>query len=138
MDSNHKVEDFLEHYGVKGMKWGVRKGKIRTTRKINTKGYSKDAKVATAIRVKGKSNPAKVKSLTNQEIETFLKRVNLESRFVDMTPGPGKRALNVVKSLLGVGTTMNQAAKFAESPSGQAIRSGFEKGKKKKPEAPAA
>lgn len=43
------VEDFLEHYGVKGMKWGVKRGivksgKERTSREDKVRAKRKDAK----------------------------------------------------------------------------------------------
>ena len=116
-----KVDDFLEHYGVKGMRWGTRRGRRGTS------GYSKDAKTAVGIRRKAKTSPVKVKALSNQEIETYLRRVSLEARYSDVHPRIGRRALNTVKSILGVGRTVNEAAKFAASPAGQAVRSGLEK-----------
>jgi hypothetical protein len=120
------VDEFLAHYGVKGMKWGVRK-----KRKLRDSDLSDDARTAMEIRRTAKQSPAKVKSLSNQDIEIFLKRVNLEKRFVDATPGPGKRALNMVKNLLGTGKTMNDVNSFINSPSGQALKKGYEKGKGK-------
>jgi hypothetical protein len=120
------VDNFLEHYGVKGMRWGV-----RAKSKNPTKGYSRDAKTAVNIRKKSKTSPVKVKALSNKEIETFLTRVSLESRFTQATPGRGKRALNVVKDLLGTGRTVNEVAAFANTPTGKQIRNGFEKPKQK-------
>jgi len=120
------VDEFLEHHGVKGMKWGVRRSKVP-----NTKGYSKDAKRATAIRTKAKTSPVKVKALTNEEINTFLNRVSLEARFAQATPSKKTQVMASIRGLLGVGRTMNEDAKFADSPSGQAIRTGIEKSRAK-------
>lgn len=117
------VDDFLEHYGVKGMRWGVR---TRSGGK-GTKGYSKDAKAAVRVRNKAKTSDVKVKALSNREIEDFLKRVSLESRFREATPGPGKRAMNTVRTILGVGKTMNEVASFSNTPTGKQLRSSFEK-----------
>lgn len=130
-------DEFLAHYGIKGQKWGVRKRRNESARakifgnkgKPSTKGFSKDAKVATNIRQKAKSNPVKVKALSNQEIQTFLTRVNLESRFVEATPGPGARAMKAVKSILGIQSTVSQAA---NSPAAQAVKTGLDKKMKKK------
>lgn len=119
--------EFLEHYGKRGMKWGHRQA---TT---GTKGFSKDAKRVSSIHKKAKKSPVKVKSLSNEEINTFLHRVSLESRFHQATPSRGQKALKTIKTLLGVGTTVNQVASFSNSPSGKAIRSGLEKKTKAAP-----
>lgn len=124
------VEDFLEHHGVKGMKWGVRTRSGRNP----TKGYSKDAKRAHTIRTKSKTNPAHVKSLSNDEISTFLKRVNLEVQFNQATPSVARRGLNAVKNILGYGKTVNEVATFTNSPSGKAIKDGLNKRRSQKSE----
>jgi hypothetical protein len=36
------VEDFLEHYGVQGMKWGIRKDKFLRNRELNKASRAKD------------------------------------------------------------------------------------------------
>lgn len=63
--------DFLQHFGVKGMKWGVhRKPKIPA---------SSDAQKALDIRQKAKRG--KPKALTNAELQTAINRMNLEQQF---------------------------------------------------------
>jgi len=120
---SENLSDFLEHYGVKGMRWGVRrKGGVK-----KLSGYSRDAKTAAQIHKKAKTSKVKVKALSNNEINTFLNRVNLESRFNQATPSKSKRVLNTVKSLLGTGKTVNEAIAFSNSPSGQAIQKGLKK-----------
>lgn len=123
------VDEFLEHYGVKGMKWGVRTRRGSGKRVNPTAGYSRDAKRAAAIRRKAKNSPVKVKTLSNEEINTFLNRVNLESRFSAATPTASRRALNTVKSLLGVGKTMNEVAAFSNTQTGKTIQAGLKKKK---------
>ena len=123
-----EVEEFLSHYGKKGMKWGVRKGRSKTP---GTRGYSKDAKTSVRIHRKAKASPVKVKALSNKEIEIFLKRVNLETRYREVTPSTSKKVMRVVKDLLGMGKTVNEAFAFSNSPSGKAIQTSL----KKKPKA---
>jgi hypothetical protein len=65
------VEDILAHFGVKGMKWGVhRKSPVPA---------SKDAQRSLDVRKKAKTG--KVKSLTNEELQLAINRMNLEQQF---------------------------------------------------------
>lgn len=96
-----QVDTVLEHYGTKGMKWGVRKrrsssdvsGKgeqktkevfIKDTSKgIKTRGGHKlpastDALLAAAA--KQKASKSGIKSLSNNELKALINRMNLESQ----------------------------------------------------------
>lgn len=71
VDRMNDVDNFLAHFGVKGMKWGVhRKNRLPA---------SKDAQVSLDIRAKAKSN--KVKSLSNAELQAAINRMGLEQQF---------------------------------------------------------
>ena len=72
MDNNE-----LKHYGVLGMKWGIRKDRSSSAarRKAKTRGWSKDAKEV--HRIKGK----KVSALTNAELKKANERMNLERNY---------------------------------------------------------
>lgn len=64
-----QAEDFLQHFGVKGMKWGVRR----------SVPASSDAQKSLDVRAKAKSG--KVKSLSNAELQLAINRMNLEQQF---------------------------------------------------------
>lgn len=76
MDNNE-----LKHYGVLGMKWGIRKdrgtsaSRRRAKEKAKTKGWSKDAKEVHRIKSK------KIPTLTNKELKAANERINLESKY---------------------------------------------------------
>jgi hypothetical protein len=67
------VDTFLAHYGVKGMRWGVRGGKTPK------ESPSKDSAAATALRNRAKVS--KVKALSNTELQQAINRMNLEQQF---------------------------------------------------------
>lgn len=118
-------ENFLEHYGKKGMKWGVRKSKS------GTKKVSIDAKRKLTITDKAKTHG--INALTNKELKDYNNRLNLEQQFSRMQPKSATQiGLSVVKQILGVGNTVNQAVAFANSPAGKAIQENISKASRKK------
>lgn len=63
--------DFLAHYGVKGMKWGVR-------RKSAVPASSDAARKAT---VKEAVKKGGVKAVSNKDLQDAINRMNLEQQF---------------------------------------------------------
>lgn len=61
-----RYDDYLAHYGIKGMKWGVRK----------KRNESSDAKAASATKRKAKKHGSE--SLSNKELKTLQDRRSLE------------------------------------------------------------
>ena len=112
------ADDFISHYGKKGMKWGVRK-----SRGSNKVGASKDAKRAGTTLKKAKKSS--VKSLTNKEIKDLTTRIELERKYSSLNPSKVKKGHNAVKGVLAVGATVNTAVAFANSPAGRALRMKF-------------
>jgi hypothetical protein len=100
------VETFLEHYGTKGMKWGVRK----------KRSASDDAKAA--ARHRGK----KPSELSNDELRKLNERLNLEQNYSRMNPSRVQRGQRAATQILAVGGTVNAAIAFSRSPAGQALR----------------
>lgn len=65
------TDDFLEHYGVKGMKWGVRR---------RSRGEASDDSKRTDT-VRDKAKKGGVKTLSNAELQAAINRMNLEQQF---------------------------------------------------------
>lgn len=65
------AEDVLAHFGVKGMKWGVRRRPKAAP--------SKDAQASLDVRAKVKTG--KIKSVSNSELQLAINRMNLEQQF---------------------------------------------------------
>lgn len=98
------VEDFLAQAGVKGMKWGRRKGNTPTLR------TSKDYKTAAKIRKK------KVSEMSNEDLKTLTKRIQLEKSYKDLTPNKFTKGQKHVTALLGVVGTVSTIASLPNTP----------------------
>ena len=73
--------DSLEHYGVKGMKWGIRKdrsSKSSGTKKKSSRSEARTKKKRAAAATKAASNP---KNMTNEELRRRNERMRLEQEY---------------------------------------------------------
>lgn len=92
-------ENFLEHYGVKGMKWGVRKsrrGKIHTSNETDptdgkTKPHIVNRKTGRytpvskdhldTVAVKKHAGEFSLAAVSNKDLQTAITRLNLEANY---------------------------------------------------------
>lgn len=73
------MDDYIAHYGIKGMRWGVR----RTPEQL------------------GHTEPKKsIKDMTDEELRKKVSRAELESRYISLTQ---KKSQSTVKKLLKEG-----------------------------------
>jgi hypothetical protein len=110
------MNSFLAHYGIKGMRWGVR----RTDAQLHA-GTSEDAIRANEIRAKVHSQG--LSSLSNQEMQHLVQRMNLEQQYSRITYQPSKiaRGKAQVDTMLQTANTVNSVIKFVKSPAGQLL-----------------
>jgi len=103
------VAAFFEHSGVKGMKWGVIT-KVRassaeksTARKVNR---ANSRALAKAGRNEHRSAAnAKIHKMTTQELETAIKRIELERKYSTLTEPAKAQGKRTIRKLLGnIGT----------------------------------
>ena len=71
------MNDTLEHFGVKGMKWGKRRAKARMAKKARKKAEKQSKKTDEEWNVKYK----KRSDMTDDEISAATKRLRLENEF---------------------------------------------------------
>lgn len=89
------LDTVLAHFGVKGMKWGVRNKKRKPSHPD-----SSDHTSAQTIKAKGKAGGTR--ALSNKEIQDYMTRLNLEKQFKSTTPR-GKVSTFLSQLLGGVG-----------------------------------
>ena len=114
------LDETLAHFGVKGMKWGVRRMRRPS---FSSDSSSDDARRAEAAKKKVKTSGTK--SLTNKELQDLVTRMNLEQQFDKLKPpSPGAKTAKFAAKfisdfLLGVGK--QQASKLANDYAAQKI-----------------
>jgi len=117
-----EVNDFLQHYGTKGMKWGVRKADNSSGSSSSTPASS-DANLASATQTK--INTGGVKTVSNQELQHLVNRLNLEKQYSQLqatNKSDIQRGHKVVKDILQAGKTIEDVRKFMNSPTGKILK----------------
>lgn len=106
------VKDFLAHFGIKGMKWGVR-------RSANQATDSEDHIRATGLRKK--SRFGKTRRLSNEELRVVIERMNLEQQYSNLRKQKSGSGAKIAKELL-VNFGKEQARKALTDAGANAIK----------------
>ena len=126
-----EVESFLQHYGTKGMRWGVRKDRS-TGRRVGspTAGTSKARRPPTTKPGTKKSPPKKPYEFSDDELNALIKRMELEKRYSTLKAerrlAEMSKGERFVKTKLGP-RAANVGWKLAEGAATAAGKAAFEK-----------
>lgn len=129
MDSTAAIESILEHHGVKGMRWGVRREKSSSVtvsdkrKRVKTRGghglpAHSDAVRARKIGQRGRSSG--LKALSNEELNEFSKRLTLEQNVKRLQYQDAPLAKKFVLTLVGK-TGQQQAQEVANQQASKAV-----------------
>lgn len=98
------AEEYLAHYGVLGMKWGVRKdssGRRRPTSEVLREQKTKRRTTSKKESVRNNNSTQKVQNetLSDEELRRIINRIQLERQYAQLT-APQKQQPSRMKSLM--------------------------------------
>ena len=113
MEYEENYDDFLQHYGVLGMKWGKRKARstVSSNKKPKSTAITKPKQTP-----KPKSKPTK-RRLTDAELRAVVNRMRLEREYADLQYRASSRSKveSVVKTIGTVAALTTSAIKIYEN-----------------------
>ena len=114
MDYEENYDDFLQHYGVLGMKWGHRKAKSNVS--SNKKPKSTKNTTTSKPKPKPKHKPTQ-RRLTDAELRAIVNRMRLEREYADLTYRASSRSKveKVVKTIGTVAALTTSAYKIYDN-----------------------
>lgn len=119
------MSDYISHFGVKGMKWRIRRYQNKdgslTPEGRKRYGRSEDSEKVRELRKKP------VSAMSNQELETVIRRMNLERQYRDLKSSEVNSGKKKVKEVLDYANTASQFYNLYNSPMGKATKSAMKK-----------
>ena len=105
MEDEPLEEDYFAHFGVKGMRWGVRRGskrslsaKIQTT--LDRRIHPRETRQAKAVRRDREYlRKLPVRYLTNEELKSRLSRAKMEKELRDIEHENTQKARKVIQDV---------------------------------------
>lgn len=116
------VENTLQHFGIPGMKWGVRRfqnpdGSLTAAgrARYRKKGYSDDYITARSLKGKG------YKKLNDSDLKRVVSRLDMEKRYRELSANEYAKGIEVAKTILSAGTTIAGLYGLSQTPLGKTI-----------------
>lgn len=97
---NNKLDDFLEHVGILGMKWGVRRGRNSTSSGGANKDSIKKRKLTDSEEVSILKKRT-TKGLSNDDLKKITSRLDLEKRYKELNPSKMASMKKFTSEILG-------------------------------------
>lgn len=85
----NELEDYIEHHGIFGQKWGVKHGPP----------YPLDRKTSKSVKNSGKIT-INVKNLSDEDLTRIVSRLNMEKRLKELTAEDTKKADSYAKKIM--------------------------------------
>lgn len=121
----------LQHFGIKGMKWGRRRadsnGDGRVDGAAKVPGASEDFTSATAAKTKAKTFGTH--TLSNKELQEVVTRENLMRQYAQLNPREKSKGEKVVEGIQTTVKYAQQAQQMYNSPVGKMLRAELKKTK---------
>lgn len=119
--------DVLQHYGVKGMRWGVHKADPSGGSTSSAPRVSEDFKDAAKANSKAATGGG-LHVLSNQELQKAITRMNLENQYHNLTTQAHQseidRGLQTTQKILKIGKTVEDIRRFMKTDTGKAVKTG--------------
>lgn len=128
------IDDVLAHFGIRGMKWGVRRsrGADGTVGGEHGNSTSNDAERAKEYHQRAKTSG--LHTLSNQELQHLISRMNLEQQYSKLeaptSTGGDKirKGQKFIREALGVARTAQEIHGLVNSPLMKDIKKATKKG----------
>ena len=104
MDNNE-----LYHYGVLGMKWGVRKSRGGGVSKTGRRGRTIKERPPAHEDYKKAHSKKPVREMSDVELRSRINRLDMERRYQELNPSTKNRGRKYVNSIIKTGTTIATA-----------------------------
>lgn len=129
-------EDFIAQFGIMGMKWGRRRARGSDGRvdksdageidKSKVAGARSETKGKSDSKADGKLTRPNIKSMTNEELQATIKRLQLEQQLVQLTAPKKSTAAKFIQDVL-LTAGKQQATAYASQFMNKGIEAGLKK-----------